>query len=335
MKISMMAGAGLLTLAAILALVVFSLSGGRMSYPAAAENNSDSAPAVPARAHIKLGHNASLGGARPFPSDNPWNLDISHVGVDPKSDTYIASIGRDASLHPDFGTVWAGAPWGIPYVVVPGDQPKVPVKFRWADESDQCFYPIPADAPIERGDRHVLIIDRDHWRLYELFAAQRDGDVWKAGAGAVFDLDSNALRPRGWTSADAAGLPIFPGLVRYDEVVEQREIRHALRFTAKRTRRAYIYPGRHWASRSKDASLPPMGLRVRLKASYDISGFSPAAQVILKALKKYGMILADNGGNWFLSGAPHPRWPDAEIDALKKVKGSDFEVIRIGNIVTP
>jgi hypothetical protein len=293
-----------------------------------------------ATAEIKLGVNTSLGGRRPFPDDNPWNTEIAHIPVDPKSDHYLASIGVDSHLHPDFGTVYNGAPSGIPYVVVPGNQSKVPVTFEYADESDLCLYPIPPDAPIEgganakEGDRHILMIDRDNWKLYELFSARREGDIWKAGSGAVFDLNSNQLRPAGWTSADAAGLPLFPALVRYDEVVEQKEIRHALRFTAKRTQRAYIYPARHRASRSKDPNLPPMGLRVRLKADYDISGFPAPAQVILKALKKYGMILADNGGNWFISGAPDPRWNDDELGTLKRVKGKDFEVVRIGNIVT-
>ncbi len=297
-------------------------------------------PPAPA-ATVQLGPNADLSGRRVFPEDNAWNLDISHVPVDPNSATYIAAIGANAPLHPDFGTVYEGVPWGIPYVVVPGNQPRLPVNFEWADESDLCMYPIPPNPPIEgggqaKGDRHILMIDRDNWKLYELFSASKDqAGNWKASAGAVFDLKSNNLRPAGWTSADAAGLPVFPGLVRYDEVVQQKEIRHALRFTARRTRRAYIYPARHWASRLTDPNLPPMGLRVRLKASYDVSGFSPTVQVILKALQKYGMFLADNGGSWYLTGAPDPRWNDADIETMKKVKGSDFEVIRIGNIVTP
>ena len=293
------------------------------------------APPSPA-ATVHLGPNADLGGRRVFPEDNPWNLDISHVPADPNSATYIAAIGADAPLHPDFGTVWDGAPWGIPYVVVPGNQPRLPVTFEWFDEADLCMYPIPPNPPIEKGDRHLLMIDRDNWKLYELSYASKDQDGnWKAAAGADFDLKSNDLRPAGWTSSDAAGLPVFPGLVRYDEVVQQKEIRHALRFTAPKTRRAYIYPARHWASKLTDPNLPPMGLRVRLKASYDISGFPPTAQVILKALQKYGMFLADHGRSWYLSGAPDPRWKDADMETLKRVKGSDLEVIRIGNIVTP
>jgi hypothetical protein len=294
----------------------------------------------PSTKGVKLGANASLGGQRVFPEDNPWNVEIAHIPADPNSDRYIQRIGVNANLHPDFGTVYMGVPSGIPYVVVPGNQPKVPVTFDYADESDRCLYPIPPDPPIEggpnaKGDRHILIVDRDNWKLYELFAARRRDGAWHAGSGAVFDLSSNQLRPAGWTSADAAGLPLFPGLVRYDEVVEQKEIRHALRFTVRQTRRAYIHPARHFASRSKDPGLPPMGLRVRLKASYDISGFPRSAQVILKALKKYGMILADNGGNWFISGAPDPRWNDEELATLKRVKGKDLEVIQIGNIVAP
>ncbi len=286
-----------------------------------------------------LGVGASLHGKRVFPEDNPWNQDISRLPVDPNSDALIASIGLDKSLHPDFGTVYNGAPSGIPYVVVPGTQPKVPVRFAYPDESDPGPYPIPPNAPIEggphsEGDRHVLVIDRDHWKLYELFAAAPEGNGWCAGSGAIFDLNANTLRPAGWTSADAAGLPIFPGLVRYDEVFEQKAIRHALRFTVERSRRAYVFPARHYASSRTDPNLPPMGMRVRLKASYDISQFPSAARVILTALKKYGMIVADNGGDWFVSGAPDPRWNDEELATLKRVKGRDFEVVRMGEIVT-
>jgi hypothetical protein len=274
-----------------------------------------------------------------FPADNAWNVEIAHIPADPSSDAYIASIGAEASLHPDFGTTFNGQPWGIPYVVVPGDQPRLPVNFEYAEECDHCLYPIPPDAPIEggpesQGDRHMIVVDRNNWKLYELFAARQEDGNWMAGAGAVFDLNSNNLRPAGWTSADAAGLPIFAGLVRYDEVMEQKEIRHALRFTAAKTRRAYIYPARHWSSKRQEEELPPMGLRVRLKADYDISGFPPSAQVILKALKKYGMMLADNGGAWYLSGAPDPRWNDKDLSTLKQIKGQDLEVVRIGNIVT-
>ncbi len=289
---------------------------------------------------VKLGPCASLGGQRAFPDDNPWNQDISREPVDPNSAALIASIGEDKPLHPEFGTVWRGAPNGIPYVIVSGTQPKVPVQFRYADESEPGPYPIPPDAPIEggpkaKGDRHVLVLDRDNWKLYELFAAypEEGGKEWRAGSGAVFDLKSNKLRPAGWTSADAAGLPVFPGLVRYDEVVEQRVIRHALRFTVVRSRRAYVAPATHFASRHADANLPPMGMRVRLKADYDLSKFSPNVQVILTALKRYGMFVADNGSDWFVTGAPDPRWDDEELATLKRVKGRDFEVVRMGALV--
>jgi hypothetical protein len=298
----------------------------------------DAAKADPAAATTRpdLGPNASLHGRPIFPPDSLWNLDVSNSPVDPNSEAIIAGIGAAKLLHPDFGTVFRDAPYGIPYVVVSGDQPKVPVTFGNPEESDPGPYPIPPDAPIEGGpnsteDRHVLVIDRDHWLLYELFAArpQDGGKSWAASAGAVFDLRSNKLRPAKWTSADAAGMPILPGLVRYDEVVELGRIQHALRFTVRRTRASFISPARHYASRSYNANLPPMGMRVRLKASVDLSDYPASAQVILTALKKYGMLLADNGGSWFLSGAPDPRWNDDEIETLKHIRGSDFEVIKM------
>jgi len=287
----------------------------------------------------KLGNNTSLQGKRVFPPDNPWNQDISREPVDPRSDRLIASIGKDKPLHPEFGTVWEGAPNGLPYVIVPGNQPRVPVRFEYADESDPGPYPIPANAPIQgdpqgKGDRHLLVLDRDNWKLYELYPAYPAGRGWKAGSGAIFDLKSNKLRPAGWTSADAAGLPIFPGLVRYDEVMEQQVIRHAPRFTVQRSRRAYVYPARHFASPHRDPNLPPMGMRVRLKADYDISGFPPEVKVILTALKRYGMIVADNGGAWFVTGAPDPRWNDETLHTLKKVRGRDLEVIKMGKVIT-
>lgn len=290
-----------------------------------------------------LGPGASLNGKRPFPDDNPWNADVSQAPVDPSSQTLINSCGGlDRGLHADFGTVWNGAPNGIPYVVVAGTQGKVPVTFGYDDESDPGPYPVPADAPIEggpggTGDRHVLVIDRDNWKLYELYDARpvNGGQSWTAGSGAIFDLSSNALRPAGWTSADAAGLPIFPGLVRYDEVVERKEIRHALRFTCPSTRRAYVPPARHWASSSTNPALPPMGMRVRLKASFDVSPFPASVQVILNAMKKHGMLLADNGSAFYVSGAPDPRWSDDELATLRNVRARDFEVIRMDGLVTP
>lgn len=283
----------------------------------------------------------TLAGKQIFPADNPWNTDISSAPVDANSEALLRSIGWDTGLHPDFGTVWNGAPNGIPYVVVSGQQPKVPVSFTYADESDPGPYPIPPDAPIEggpssRGDRHVLVIDKDNWMLYELYAAypQNGGTSWRAGSGAIFDLGSNRLRPAGWTSADAAGLPIFPGLVRYEEAVEQKEIRHALRFTCAVTRRAYVYPARHFASSRTETNLPPMGMRVRLKANYDISAFPPEVRVILTALKKYGMFVADNGSSWYLSGAPDSRWNDDNLRTLHSVRGKDFEVVKMENVIT-
>jgi hypothetical protein len=288
-----------------------------------------------------LGPNASLAGRRPFPADNPWNTPIDQDPVDPSSDALIASIGLTRGLHPDFGANYNGGPFGIPYIVVGGSTPAVSVTFDYADESDPGPYPIPADAPIEGGaasggDRHVLVIDRDHWKLYELFAAYpvAGSASWTAGSGAIFDLASDTLRPAGWTSADAAGLPIFPGLVRYDEVVEQGAILHALRFTVSHTRHGYVYPARHYASSDTNPLVPPMGMRVRLKATFDASGYPPSARVILQALKTYGMIVADNGSDWFISGAPDARWNDTELNSLKQVQGSNFEVVRMGTVVT-
>jgi hypothetical protein len=297
---------------------------------------------VPPQPTPDLGPGASLHGKQLFPPDNPWNEDISNTPVDPNSDNLIAGIGLNTNLHPDFGTVWDGAPNGIPYIVVSGSQPKVPLNWTaYGNQSDPGPYPIPPDAPIEggpnsTGDRHVLVIDRDNWMLYELGYAFpiNNGASWNANCGAIFDLNSNALRPAGWTSADAAGLPIFPGLVRYDEVFEQQEIKHAIRFTASITRRAYVSPARHWASSNTSVNRPPMGMKVRLKAGFNISSFTPAMQVILRAMKKYGMILADNGSNWYFSGAPDMRWSDDELNQLKTLKGSDFEVVQMGTIVT-
>jgi hypothetical protein len=283
--------------------------------------------------------NTDLGGKRAFPDNNPWNTDISNAAVDSNSSNLIASIGNDIGLHPDFGTVYEGAPIGIPYVIVSGSQPLVHIsKFLYADESDPGPYPIPSNAPIEGGansdgDRHVIVIDKDNFILYELYRAFYNNNSWSADSGAIFDLKSNDLRPAGWTSADAAGLPIFPGLVRYDEVVTYGAINHALRFTCKNTRRAYVSPARHYASSKTDPNLPPMGMRVRLKAEIDISSYPANVQVILTALKKYGMFLADNGSNWYISGAPDSRWNDDELSTIKSIKGTDFEVMEMNDLV--
>lgn len=278
-----------------------------------------------------------LGNVEIFTANNDWNRDISDFPVHRMSSTWLRAIGNSDHLHPDFGTVWRGSPIGIPFVVVDSDQPKVRVNFEYDDESDPGPYPIPKGAPIEGGpdapyesDRHIIMIDPKKKLLYEIFQAIPDPVFgWRAGSGAIFDLSSDKLRPDGWTSSDAAGLPVFPGLVRYDEVAEG-EIRHALRFTVERTQRAYIHPARHFASRHTDPTLPPMGLRVRLRADYDISEFPPSAQVMLRALKKYGMLLADNGSNWFVSGTPDPRWIDSDLATLKRVKGRDFECVYTG-----
>jgi hypothetical protein len=278
--------------------------------------------------------NGSLGNCKVFPADNPWNRDISSLPVDKNSANYVAAItalGGNQKLHADFGG--AGA-YGIPYITVPGSQSPVPVDFTdYGDESDPGPYPIPLAAPIEGGsDAHVLAVDRDHCKLYELFGASAGSGRWSAASGAVFDLTSNALRPDGWTSADAAGLPIFPGLVRYDEV-SAGQITHALRFTVSRTQRAYLHPATHWASSSTDPNLAPMGLRLRLKASFDIASYTGQSRVVLNALKKYGMIVADNGSNWYLTGAADTRWNDTDLDQLKKVPGSAFEVVDTGEAI--
>ena len=265
-----------------------------------------------------------IGGCPVFPASNPWNERVDTLPVAPDSAAMIRSIGLDTGLHADFGSgTWEGSPIGIPYNVVSGPQAMARVRFEYADESDRGPYPIPAHPKIEGGsDHHILIVDSTSCRLYELGGAQRTATGWTAWAGAIWNLRSNALRPRTWTSADAAGLPILPGLARYGD------LNHALRFTAERTRRAFVYPARHYASDSTDPSLPPMGLRVRLKASFDTHGFPPQARAVLETLKRYGMILADNGSNWYITGAPDPRWSNDELHSLGRVHGSDFEVVR-------
>lgn len=291
---------------------------------------------------VKTGPNADLGGVLLLPPDDEWNRDVSKDPVDPRSDAIIASIGRDKGLHEDFGVVWQGQPGGIPYHVVGRDQPGVPVRFgEGKDESDAGPYPIPRDVwieggPASKGDRHVLVLDKDNWRLYELFSAypEADGRSWRAYSGAIFDLRSPKPRPPGWTSADAAGLPILPGLARYDEIGGVKKLAHALRFTVTKSRRAYVHPASHFASRHTDENLPPMGMRVRLKADYDLSRFTGTARVILEGLKTHGMILADNGGDWFISGAPDERWNHEELTQIRKVKGRDLEVVKMGPLTT-
>jgi hypothetical protein len=298
------------------------------------------ASALDDRSEIKLGAGTSLKGARIFPETDSWNQDISRLPTDPKSAVMIKNIGLDKPLHADFGSVYEGRPIGIPYTVVDGNQPKVSVRFEYAGESDPGPYPIPPDVTIEgdpkapnAGDCHILIIDRDSWKLYELFAARRGPEGWSAGSGAIFDLKSNTKRPAGWTSADAAGLPIFPGLVRPDEVIDAGAIRHALRFTCQKIRRAYVAPASHYVNHDTSPLLIPMGARVRLKASFDTKPFPKQAKVILDALKVYGMILADIGSDWFVSGSPDPRWDNEALGTLRRVHGKDFEVVKMAKVV--
>jgi hypothetical protein len=276
----------------------------------------------------------TLEGCPVFTADNIWNTPVENLPGDPNSSAYVSTIGATKGLHPDFGSgTWDGGPIGIPYTIVSGTQTKVNIAFDYSDESDPGPYPIPPDAAIEggsqsTGDRHVLVLDRDNCLLYETYSTypQPDGS-WHAGSGAIFNLRSNALRPQGWTSADAAGLPILPGLVRYEEVASG-EIRHALRFTAPQTRKGFLWPARHYASSLTASNYPPMGQRFRLRADYDISRFSADVRVILRALKKYGMILADNGSSWYISGVPDPRWNnDILVNELKQVTGSNFEAL--------
>jgi hypothetical protein len=292
------------------------------------------APAVDSRgAHLTSP--APHEGACPiFPAKNPLNQEIAHAPVNPNSARYIESIGANIHLHADFGTPPS---YGIPYVVVGPHQPKVPIHFtEYGEESNPGPYPVPASAPVEgageEGDRHVLVLQEGACKLYELYAAQRTASGWDAGSGAVFNLRSNKLRPEGWTSADAAGLPIFPLLVRYPEV-HSGQIDHALRVTVPATQRGYIHPATHYASSSSDPALPPMGLRLRLKASFNLAGYHGQALVVLRALKRYGLIVADNGSPWYITGAPNPRWNNEDLDQLKSVPGSAFEAVSSGPIL--
>jgi hypothetical protein len=263
-----------------------------------------------------------------FPKSNPWNQRVDRLPVAKNSAAIIASIGASTGLHADFGSgLWQRKPIGIPFDVVTRKTRRSRVAFEYSDESDHVGYPIPKRVHIEGGsDHHALLIDKSACRLYELGGLQRSGGRWHAWAGAVWSLRSNHVRPAGWTSADAAGLPIFPGLARWDEA-RRGVIDHALRFTVERTRRAYVYPARHYASSLTDANLPPMGLRVRLKASFDVRPFPRQARIVLIALKRYGMLVADNGSDWYITGAPSPGWSNDQLHTLGRVKGSDFEVV--------
>jgi hypothetical protein len=279
-----------------------------------------------------------IGGCAVFPADNIWNTPVDQLPASGLSSTYVTTIGPAKTVHADFGSgLWEGGPIGIPYIVVPSTQPKYPATFQYANESDPGPYAIPLTAPIEggsqsTGDRHALAVQSGNCTLYELYSAYPQTSSWAAGSGAIYNLLSNALRPSGWTSADAAGLPVFAGLVRYDEVAAG-EIRHALRFTAPQTQRAFVWPARHHASSLTGSQYPPMGARFRLRASFDISGFSAENQVILRALKKYGMMLADNGSAWYLSGAPDARWNNDDLRNLARVKGSDFEAVDVSGLM--
>ena len=292
------------------------------------------APAPPPPAPEAATAGPRVAGCPVFPADNPWNRDISKEPVDPQSDRYLAAMNAGGGrLHPDFGR---SPEYGIPWIVVSRRQERYPMRFKYDEESDPGPYPFPPHAPVEGGpdgdgDRHVIALDRDDCKLYEGFNCWFEPPAWSCESGAAFDLRSNKLRPRGWTSADAAGLPILPGLVRRDEV-QAGEIRHALRFTVRRTQRAYVHPATHYASAERDPALPPLGLRVRLRADHDITGFFGAPRVILTALQRYGMFLADNGSDWFISGESNPAWNDEELAALKQVPASAFEVVKTGQI---
>jgi hypothetical protein len=271
-----------------------------------------------------------------LPAEDPLNQEIADAPVNPNSASYVASIGLSAHLHPDFGT---NTSYGIPYTVVGEGQPKVPIKFKpYASESDPGPYPVPGSAPIEgggkkgHGDKHVLVVQEGTCKLYELYDARRKGTGWMAASGAAFNLRSDALRPEGWTSADAAGLPIFPLLARYPEV-STGQIDHALRVTVPSTQNGYIHPATHYASSGSNPNLPPMGLRLRLKASYSLAGFNGESLVILEALKRYGLIVADNGSPWFITGAPNPGWNDENLEEIKRVPGSEFEAVESGPIL--
>jgi hypothetical protein len=279
-------------------------------------------------------------GCQVLPGNNVWNTPIDRLPVDPRSSAYIFTIGANSAVHPDFGSgLWNNGPIGIPFNVVPGDQPRVPVTFEYVNESDPGPYPIPPNPLIEggdqsEGDRHVLVLDMGNCILYETFSTYPDGiGSWVAGSGAIFDLNQNDLRPLTWTSADAAGLPILPGLVRYDEVASG-EITHAIRFTASDTRKAFVWPARHYASSLTGLQYPPMGQRFRLKASFDESSFSSHVKVILRAMKRYGLILADNGSSWYISGVPDERWDnDMLVSEFRQIKGSDFEAVDVSSLM--
>ena len=318
------------SLSALIALTVLATGCGARSVPAGAPPGTFG-DATLSKALLQPAVH-TLGGCQVFPSDNPWNTDISQEPVDPNSANYLASMHAGSTyLHPDFGH---NKHYGIPVTIAPPSTPYVPMRFfAYPDESDPGPYPFPPDARVEggnhsSGDRHVLVVFQGNCHLYETFDSKYKGPGWKAANGAMWDLSSDALRPPCWTSADAAGLPIAPALPEVDEV-NAGAITHAMRFTVATTQRAYVYPARHFASSNTNPNEPPMGLRVRLKADYDLSGFHGQALIVLQALKIYGMMLADNGSDWYITGSTDSRWNDTDLDQIKTVPASAFEVVQI------
>lgn len=291
-----------------------------------------------ALATTAFGQGPTIGGCPVFPADNIWNTRIDQLPLHTNSSAWITTIGASTGIKTDFGSgLWNGGPIGIPFITVQGTQTKYPATFDYASESDPGPYAVPLTAPIEggsasSGDRHAIAIDTTNCILYELFSAYPQASSWRAGSGAIYPLTSHALRPAGWTSADAAGLPIFPGLVRYDEILAG-EIKHAIRFTVPATQRAYLWPARHYASSQTSTNYPPMGARFRLKSTFNISGFSATNQIILRAMQRYGIILADNGSAWYISGAPDERWNNTDLRALLNVRGSDFEAVDSSSLI--
>jgi hypothetical protein len=307
-------------------------SGGRATNGAGGNASTSSTATGSTGSGVGPGSAPTVGGCQVFPSDNAWNTDISQLPVRANSDAIIDSIGRAKHSHPDFGSTF-----GIPYVVVDSTQPTVPVAFDYDTESDPGPYPIPPSAPVEEdSDSHILVVNSNNCMLYELWQAStpNGGVSWQAGSGAIWDMNINDTRPLGWTSADAAGLAILPGLARYEEIVTEGVIRHALRFTVMNSRAAYVPPASHWAASDTNPDLPAMGERLRMKASFDCSGFSSEAQVVCTALKTYGMILADNGADWYISGAPNPAFDDDALGDIKLWTGDAFEVVDTGEAVT-
>jgi len=336
---------------AIVGFVAFLAGCGGEAAPSGAFSTPRASPSAAATGSDALGHGparptptatttrAPAGCSGQLPADNVWRADVSKLPVHPRSAAMVASIGASAAMHPDFGSGnYEGVPIGIPVTTVPAGQRKVNVSFEYASESDRGPYPIPATAKIEGGpqadgDRHVIAFDKSACKVYELFSAFPQGGGWRAGSGAVFDLRSNKLRPAGWTSADASGLSIFAGLVRYEEVAAGR-IDHAIRITAPKTRTGFTWPATHSASSATDANLPQLGQRLRLKASVNTAGMPKQARIVAEAMKRYGVIVADHGSAWFISGAPDDHWDNDALRALKSLTGNNFEVVDTSGLIT-